>query len=115
VIEKNLESHQKRNHRTALLITMSVCFIIFSGSGITMNAKGLVNQLIMTQGGDLVIVKNTRSSPYAYDYDNIDRFLREYSANFTGQIKDWCWSTKSFTSFRNVGASRLSALSLFPV
>lgn len=115
VIEKNLESHQKRNHKTALMITMSVCFIIFSGSGITMNAKGLVNQLIMTQGGDLVIFRNTRSGPFAYDYEKIDGFLREYKSNFTDQIREWCWSTKSFTSFQNMGSSRLSALSLFPV
>ena len=68
----------------------------------------------MTQGGDLVITRNTRSGPYAYDYEKLDGFLREYSANFTDQIREWCWSTKSFTSFRNVGSSRLSALSLFP-
>jgi hypothetical protein len=96
------------------MITMSVCFIIFSGSGITMNAKGLVSQLISVQGGDLVLSTDTRNEPYSYDYENLENYLKEYDERFPNRIRSWCWSSKSFSSIETVGNTRLTPLSLFP-
>lgn len=115
VIEKNLQSHAPRNMKTALMITMSVCFIIFCGSGIRMNALGIVNQLVATQGGDLVLVRNVRKEGvYGFDQSQISQFLDEYKERFPGRIKEYCWSTKSLVGFPYVYSTILTPLSLYP-
>lgn len=115
VIEKNLQSHAPRNMKTALMITMSVCFIIFCGSGIKMNALGIVNQLVATQGGDLVLVRNVRKEGvYGFDQSQISQFLDEYKERFPGRIKEYCWSTKSLVGFNYVYSTILTPLSLYP-
>lgn len=83
VIQKNLQSHFKRNQKTALMLSMSVCFIIFSGSGITMQATGLTNQLVSRQGGDVVV---TRQGIEGIKEKEITQFLKDYNASFPGRI-----------------------------
>lgn len=112
VIEKNLMSHAPRNIKTSLMITISVTFIIFSGGGIRMNAIGIVNQLISTQGGDLVLSRT--SSVYGFNQPEISQFLDEYKERFPGRIKNYCWSTKSLVGFPYVRKSSLTPLSLYP-
>ena len=116
VIDKNLESHKKRNQKTALMITMSVCFIIFSGSGIKTNTLGLINQLVETQGADLVLTGGgvRPSSIYGLNQKEISNFLEEYKTRFPGVIADYCWSSETLEWFPFVNEVKLSPLSLYP-
>ena len=112
VIEKNLQSHSNRNRKTALMISMSVCFIIFSGSGIKMNAVGLINQLIATQGGDLALVRF--DGQQGLDQNSISNYLEEYKERFPGRIKGYCFATSSIIDYQTVSSVELTPLSLYP-
>ena len=62
----------------------------------------------------MVINRDTRKSPYGYDYVGLDNFLKEYDERFPNKIKSWCWVTKSITSYETIRESILTPLSLFP-
>lgn len=111
VIEKNLKSHSARNQKTALMITMSVCFIIFSGSGIAMQAKGLINQLVSRQGGDLVL---TKTSFQGMDEGNIRNFLEDYNKRYPGTITGFSFTPRDFKNFQYVTNVEISPLSFYP-
>lgn len=54
LVNKNLESHRRRNSKTALMFTFCLCFITYGGCSFKL-LEELINQLIIqTAGSDLV-------------------------------------------------------------
>lgn len=111
VISKNLQAHARRNIKTALMLSMSICFIIFSGSGMTTNAKGLVDRLISRQGGDIVGI---RSGIDGYDEQGLLELFASYNKTKPGRITAQSFSFSDIVNIPFVSTCGLSPMSLYP-
>ena len=113
VILKNMKTHFVSNNKTALMITMSVAFIVFSGSGITTQAKGILNQIRAFQGSD-VVVTNFEWGNASLNYLEITEYLNNYKNRFPDQIVNFTFSAKHIDSLENITSPKISPLSLYP-
>lgn len=113
IIYKNLQAHKKRNVMTALMLTMSVTFIIFSGSGIAGQMKGVVEQVKSMFGTDLYIF-SAINNRLALDEYHINQFLHDYNSTNPNVLTSWSWATYEFYQHRYIYDIQLMPLSMFP-
>jgi hypothetical protein len=55
VVKKNLESHEGRNTKTAMMFTIALSFLIFAGSTFDLIGNLVTSQLIGILGSDVYI------------------------------------------------------------
>lgn len=53
VVRKNLDGHDARNTKTAMMFTIALSFLIFSGSTFELIGHMIISQLESTVGSDL--------------------------------------------------------------
>jgi len=93
LISKNFDAHRKRNQKTALMFSIALAFLIFSGSGLSLQANLISDQVKVLLGSDLAV----RSPPFGnviLDEKSIRDALDEYIDNNPNVIRGF-----SFTSF----------------
>lgn len=73
IIDKNLEAHESANRKTALMISLCVSFIIFSGSGIANQVESIISAVIISNGSDL----NIQASGLYLDEEKLRNFFGE--------------------------------------
>lgn len=56
VVRKNLTGHRDRNRKTAYMITISVSFLLFSGTMFTLQTNSLASTVSMALGSDIFAV-----------------------------------------------------------
>ena len=55
MIRKSLAGHRSRNRKTALMFTISLCFIIFSGAMFSLQASSLKDNIQAGIGADIQV------------------------------------------------------------
>jgi hypothetical protein len=55
VVKKNLESHEGRNTKTAMMFTVALSFLIFAGSTFDLIGNLVTSQLVGVLGADVYI------------------------------------------------------------
>lgn len=82
VVIKNLQSHQRRNTKTAIMFAISLSFLIFAGSTFALIARLVQRLLISSMGADLyAITADFRPFGSVLEDAKIDRFLEEQKAH----------------------------------
>lgn len=93
VVIKNLQSHQRRNTKTAIMFAISLSFLIFAGSTFTLIARLIQRQLISSMGADLFALAPDLGGIGAglgsiIEDGPIDRFLSDQKAEH-GDVEAW--------------------------
>lgn len=55
IILKNLKGHQRRNSKTALMYTIAISFLIFTGSAFSLQTKAIGDTIKNIIGSDLKV------------------------------------------------------------
>lgn len=113
VIYKNLQSHKKRNVMTALMLALSTTFIIFSGSGISTQAGGILQQMKSFFGSDITI-SSLLNEKLVLDEYHISNYLQEFNRTKPGIIKSWSFASWPLGNFPGVSKIDIMPLSMFP-
>ena len=96
LIQKNLESHQTRNLKTAIMFSVCISFLIFAGTAFTLISDVIKKQIDMTIGADI--------SAFTLNPDELDTFINEgpivqffeeQNQLDPGCIQHWSFSTPS--------------------
>mmetsp|Transcript_11325 Transcript_11325/g.24389 ORF Transcript_11325/g.24389 Transcript_11325/m.24389 type:complete len:1375 (+) Transcript_11325:14-4138(+) len=110
LVDRHLHSHRVRNGHAALLLTMSVGFIVFAGALIQQQINGVQNGLYEQYGADVVVTSPTASGSFSVRNSSViqkmDEFLvRSQIAGFvvdyslvTGPLFDVSLSTSALSS-----------------
>lgn len=53
VVQRNLYSHRERNHSAAIMFSLSIAFVIFSGSMVRQQSDQIVTLVKMVSGADV--------------------------------------------------------------
>jgi len=63
IVVKNLESHKKRNGKTALMFTLCLSYVVFAAVMFSLQSNSLAETIEWTVGADIAVVGPTFSSP----------------------------------------------------
>ena len=78
IIMKSIKSHQKRNTKTAIMFSICLSFLIFSGSGFKLIGDLTTASIETAVGADLYAVLLNRNNPSNFlDEEGITKFLLE--------------------------------------
>lgn len=110
LILKNMTAHSKRNAKTALMFTICLAFLIFSGTGFSLQTNVLENSLKVTMGSDITVMDMSNG----LDEANLRQFLEDYKKQYPGNINEYTFVTFPFDSLPAVSTPTLSPLSGFP-
>ena len=76
VVKKNLQSHEARNTKTAMMFTVALSFLIFAGSTFDLIGNLVTSQLVGILGSD-VYITSLLSPRNFLDEQALIRFLEE--------------------------------------
>lgn len=93
IIQKNMESHQIRNTKTAIMFAISLSFLIFAGSTFTLIGKLIKSTLEQSVGTDLLAASlDYRGLNVFIDEGPIKEFL-EQQRDLDGAVVDFTFTT----------------------
>ena len=99
LIQKNLESHQNRNLKTAMMFSICLSFLIFAGTAFTLMGDIVKKQLDMTIGADIsALTLETEELETFINEGPIVEFFEEQN-KIDGCIKEWSFITPSLRYF----------------
>ena len=90
LIHKNMKAHDTRNAKTALMYTICIAFLIFAGTGFSLQTNVIENSLKLELGSDIVVEDET----YGLDESSLRDYLANYMQKYPNNIDQY-----SFTSF----------------
>jgi len=76
LVVKNLDSHKRRNTKTAIMFTISLSFLIFAGSAMGLLTRLLASQAETALGADLYAFVIWPSASTIIDEGRITQFLK---------------------------------------
>jgi hypothetical protein len=95
IIAKNMEAHEKRNTKTAIMFAVCLSFLIFSGSTFKLIGNLIVSSLENQLGADLSAVALSYGGNTAYlDEGPIAEFLQQQQDR-DGSIQGWSFASPS--------------------
>ena len=84
---KNLESHERRNTKTAIMFAITLSFLIFAGNTFTLLGHLMISQLESSLGADLYgMAVDTRNIGAVIDDKRISSYLEEQKEEFKDVI-----------------------------
>lgn len=113
VVLKNFESHKRRNTKTALMFSISLAFLIFSGTTIALQSNLIVNQLRAQFGSDFVIMSTLGETKYFDEY-GIRQFMAQYMNDHPGRIKDYTFTTVALDDLPGFSSPDIAPLAEYP-
>jgi len=109
ILKKNLAAHRRRSIKTAMMFTVSVSFIVFSGAMFTLQTNSLADNLKALYGADITIVSNGWDSPL--NETSLTSFLdRELAKGSSSLIASYTWLTFSLDSNPGIDSTYISNL-----
>ena len=106
VVKKNLQAHVDSNRKTSMMLSLCVCFIIFSGSGIHTQVSSIVSQIIISNGADIRVAGNP------LDEMKLKGFLD--SNRVKNYIESYSFISSSLIDYPYVNSVVLSPQSYYP-
>ncbi len=92
VIMKNLQNHEKRNTKTAMMFVIALSFLIFAGSIFELMGRLIVTQLEMTMGKSDIYANSVFSKTSFLDEGAITGFLEEQKST-DGAVESYTWAS----------------------
>lgn len=112
LIVKNLQAHKRRNSKTSLMYTIAVAFLIFGGTGFSLQAS-TVADAVSTRFGCDILVSHPLLKEGLNEYQ-MRLFLDDYNERFPGNLRDYSFVSLSFFRFPKTNKPVISPLSQFP-
>lgn len=110
LITKNMTAHRKRNAKTALMFTICLAFLIFSGAGFALQTNVIENSLRVSLGADLTVLDATNG----LDEASLRGFLAAYHQQHPTNLQEYTFVTFPLDEMPAVSVPELSPLSGFP-
>ena len=95
IVRKNLDGHEARNTKTAMMFTIALSFLIFAGSTFQLIGHLIISQLESAVGAD--IYATTISSPSYIDQVSLSEFLD--SQRYDGAVQNFSFASTNMGSF----------------
>lgn len=103
LVRKNLGAHRSRNHKTAVIFTLSLAFIVF-GTAMRMNQQNMIFDAIKSfYGADIRLTSDTTTSPL-----NVERLteILEREKGPNGVVADYSFATYPLRQTNSVSDSK---------
>ena len=110
LIHKNMKAHDKRNAKTALMFTICISFLIFSGTGFNLQTNVIENTLKLTLGADLTVEDET----YGLDESQMRAYLELYKQKYPNNLDQYTFVSVAFDKIPGVEQPTFSPLSRYP-
>ena len=111
VIMKNIKAHRPNNRKTSLMLTLCVCFIIFSGSGIHTQVNSIITAVILFNGADLSVTAPDSKKPL--DEFNIRKFLDK--PEISSMVSSYSFMAGYLDDYPTVDGTQITPKSYYPV
>lgn len=99
LVLKSIKSHQRRNTKTAIMFSICLSFLIFSGSGFQLIGDLTTATIETTVGADLYAVLLSRTNPSNFlDEEGISKFLLE-QRDLDGSIESFSFASLSLGNY----------------
>ena len=106
VIMKNLQSHKRRNLKTAIMFSICLSFLIFAGSTFNLIGHLIISQLETSVGADLYgVTIDTVSLKSMLDDRPISAFLQDQKDEF-GDVESWTFASHNLAAVLKVIAPK---------
>ena len=112
LICKSLAGHRGRNRKTALMYSICLAFIIFSGAMFTLQTTALTDNIKAGIGSDINIISATWNNPL--QEEEMRAFLEEQVHSDQQVVKSYSFLTYSMWDMREISSNHLSNLADFP-
>lgn len=87
IINKNCAGHRKRNSKTSLMFTISICFVLLSGIIFDVQIQTMINTIRKTNGSDVIIRQShgigQDEAQRVFSYFDVSPFVDGYSFAYT--------------------------------
>lgn len=113
VIIKNFESHKKRNTKTAIMFTIALSFLIFSGTTIKLQGGVVVNNIRAQFGADFVIMSLSPETKYMNE-SGIRGFMADYMRKYPNDVENFTFITLPLEKLPYFSKPLLSAAAGYP-
>lgn len=110
LVRKALAGHRRRNRKTALMFTMSLAFVIFSGAMFSLQAASLEDSVRSGLGADLVLLAPAWDEALA-EAEMRALLEREREA---GRVRAYAFASFPLDMAAGLGNTRLANLAGFP-
>lgn len=110
LIQKNMKAHDNRNSKTALMFTICIAFLIFSGTGFNLQINVIENNLRLLIGSDIGV----EDASFGLDEANMRIFLESYIKKHPNNIAGYSFSSVPLDAMPGVYLPQFSPLSGFP-
>ena len=110
LIHKNMKAHNKRNAKTALMFTICIAFLIFSGTGFNLQTNVIENSLKVQIGSDLSVEDET----VGIDEYKLRGFIQSYIQQNPNNIDEYTFISAPFENMPGVDKPLFSPLSKYP-
>ncbi|EGR28776.1 permease family protein, putative [Ichthyophthirius multifiliis] len=112
VIVKNMNGHRRRNSKTAIMYTIALAFLIFTGAGFSLQSKQIQDNLKSSLGTDFKV--QLINDKTGLDERGMREYMEEYIKRNPTHINGYSFITFSMKEFPKFKNSKLSSLSQFP-
>jgi ABC-type antimicrobial peptide transport system permease subunit len=114
IVCKNLQGHQRRNWKTALMFCIALSFVIFSGVMFTLQGKVLKNTLMMTFGSDLWVRGPDDQKGGLKEFEIRNWIDNIYSIENPDKIESYTFMSFPLGNMEDIDSTQISPLSGFP-
>lgn len=114
IVCKNLEGHQRRNWKTALMFCIALSFVIFSGVVFSLQGTVLKKTLMMTFGSDLWVRGPTDQKGGLKEYQIRNWIENVYKTDHADHIDSYTFMSFPLGDMQDIGQVWISPLSGFP-
>lgn len=112
VVDKNMEGHRRRNAKTALMYSIALAFLIFSGTGFNLQNETITDFMMQSMGADIK-VRAPDQNVYL-DEKGLREYLEIHKKLFPDDIKDYTFVTYANELYPNMVKIKISPLCYFP-
>ena len=115
VINKNFDSHQRRNTKTALMFSIALAFLIYGGTGFSLQINVIMDTVKLTLGSDIaVITLNPTNNPYYLNETALRGFFADYNKKFPNNMRAFTFVGTPLQRNFDTGSTIISSLAEWP-
>eukprot|EP01132_Coremiostelium_polycephalum_P005002 gene5002-6228_t len=108
VVKKNLYAHSIRNTKTTTLLTISITFIIFTGSIFSLQGNNIQQMIKMSVGSDISVQANSLQD--SLPEDTLRSYLEQEVASGKSAIDKYTFVSVRLNEFMTMRETRITSL-----
>ena len=114
IIKKNIQSHQTRNLKTALMFSITMSFLIFASTGFQLQETVIKDTLKIQIGADMT-VEISANTQIGLDEYKIRQFLDAYMVKYPNNLDKYTFVSIPLDQIPNINLPKLTPLCHYPV